>query len=100
MHGGEGGFGALTGHCARVAYTYSHGCIYVFICKCVPVCVPGLVGYQGNGCVGLIRESPAGGEASEAAPWQPPGQGGVCICAALALDWFVVVVSVCGFVWG
>lgn len=65
----------------------------MFICKCVPVCVTGLVGYQGNGCVGLIRESPAGGEASEAAPWQPPGQGGVCICAALALDWIVVVVD-------
>ena len=42
-------------------------------------------GYQGNGCVGLIRESPAGGGASEAEPWQRPGQGGVCICAALAL---------------
>lgn len=30
------------------------------------------------------HQSPAGGEASEAAPWQWPGQGGVCICAALA----------------
>lgn len=62
---------------------------------CVCVCVPGLVRYQGNGCAGLIRESPAGGEASEAAPWQPPGQGGVCICAVLALDWIVVVKEVC-----
>lgn len=65
--------------------------VYVFVC----VCAPGLVRYQGNGCAGLIRESPAGGEASEAAPWQPPGQGGVCICAVLALDWIVVVKEVC-----
>lgn len=67
----------------------------VCVCACVSVCLcaPGLVRYQGNGCVGLIRESPAGGEASEAAPWQPPGQGGVCICAVLALDWIVVVVK-------
>lgn len=67
------------------AYT----CLYARVCT--PMWGTGLVGYQGNGCVGLIRESPAGGEASEAAPWQPPGQGGVCICAALAPGWIVVV---------
>lgn len=60
----------------------------MFICTRVPVfvCVTGLVSYQRNGCVGPIRESPAGGDALEMAPWQLPGQGGVCICAALALD--------------
>lgn len=80
-------------HSTCVAYTYSQGCIYMFICKCVPVCETGLVGYQGNGCVGPNRESPAGGEALEMVPWQPTGQGGVCICATLALDWIVVVVD-------
>lgn len=80
----RGGYG-LTGHSTCVAYTYSQEYIYMFICKCVPVCVTGLVSYQRNGCVGPIRESPAGGDALEMVPWQPPGQGGVCICAALAL---------------
>lgn len=101
--GERGGFAwgkASMGHQACVVYTYSHGSTYMFyarayMCLCVCVCAPGLVRYQGNGCAGLIRESPAGGEASEAAPWQPPGQGGVCICAVLALDWIVVVKEVC-----
>lgn len=74
-------------HVHMGAYT----CLYARVC--MPMCVPGLNGYQGNGCVGLIRESPAGGEGSEAVPWQPTGQGGVCICAALALDWIVVLVD-------
>lgn len=70
----------------------AHTCLYARVCTSTRG--SGLVGYQGNGCVGLIRESPAGGEASEALPWQPPGQGGVCICAALAPLWIVVVETV------
>lgn len=78
-----------------VWHIYSHMGAYtcLYASACMPMCVTGLVGYQGNGCVGLIRESPAGGEASEATPWQPPGQGGVCICAALALEGILVVVD-------
>lgn len=78
-------------HIHRGAYT----CLYasVSLCVCVRVCATGLVGYQGNGCVGPIRESPAGGEALEMVPWQPTGQGGVCICATLALDWIMDVVD-------
>ncbi len=86
MHGEAG---ASTGHIHIHMGAYT--CLYAS--ACMPMCVTGLVGYQGNGCVGLIRESPAGGEASEAVLWQPPGQGGVCICAALALDWIAVVVD-------
>lgn len=80
--------------CGTDAVTWEH--IRVYMQGCVRLCMQGsgLVGYQGNGCVGLIRESPAGGEASEALPWQPPGQGGVCICAALAPAWIVAAEAV------
>lgn len=70
--------------CGIYIFTGVHIHVYMQVCPCV--CVTGLVSYQRNGCVGPIRESPAGGDALEMAPWQPPGQGGVCICAALALD--------------
>lgn len=76
----------------RRGHMGAYTCLYARVCTSTRG--SGLVGYQGNGCVGLIRESPAGGEASEALPWQPPGQGGVCICAALAPLWIVVVEAV------
>lgn len=83
----EGGWGRH-----RLGHMGAYTCLYARVCTSTPG--SGLVGYQGNGCVGLIRGSPAGGEASEALPWQPPGQGGVCICAALAPFWIVVVEAV------
>lgn len=92
--GGGGGGGWVPCPCGMDTVTWEH--IRVYMQECVRLCMQGsgLVGYQGNGCVGLIRESPAGGEASEALPWQPPGQGGVCICAALARAWIVAVEAV------
>lgn len=60
------GGGALMGPCMCVAYTYSHGHIYMFICMCV--CLGPSVTREMD--VLASSESPAGGEASEAAPWQ------------------------------
>lgn len=75
-------------HCTLVAeiHIYSHGCIHIHVYMQVhpSVRLGPLVTREID--VLASSESPAGGEASEAAPWHYPGQGGVCICAALARD--------------